>query len=46
VQEFWLGKVWVIRKGRIMLIRQVRVIKTWIYSWMRHRVLFQEEYKM
>ena len=26
--------------------RQVRVIKTWIYSWMRRGILFQEEYEM
>jgi hypothetical protein len=26
--------------------RQVRVIKTWIYSWMCRGVLFQEEYEM
>jgi hypothetical protein len=26
--------------------RQMRVIKTWIYSWMRRRVLFEEEYEM
>lgn len=26
--------------------RQVRIIKTWIYSWMRRGVLFEEEYEM
>ncbi len=26
--------------------RQVRVIKTWIYSWMRRGILFQDEYEM
>jgi hypothetical protein len=26
--------------------RQVRVIKSWIYSWMRRGILFQEEYEM
>ena len=25
---------------------QIRVIKTWIYSWMRRGVLLQEEYEM
>ncbi len=26
--------------------RQVRVIKTWIYSWMRRGILFQDKYEM
>ena len=35
------------RKGKHNAAKtQVRVIKTWIYSWMRRGVLFQEEYEM
>ena len=35
------------RKGKdVAAKRQMRVIKTWIYSWMRSGVLFQEEYEM
>jgi MULE transposase domain len=35
------------RKGKDAAARtQVRVIKTWIYSWMRRGVLFKEEYEM
>jgi MULE transposase domain len=35
------------RKGKDALAkRQVRVIKTWIYSWMRRGVLCKEEYEM
>ena len=35
------------QKGKDAAARtQVRVIKTWIYSWMRRGILFKEEYEM
>ena len=39
-------KVWVIGKGRMLLLRGRWEWKTWIYSWMHCRVIFQEEYEM
>ena len=39
-------KDWVIGEKDDAAKRQVKVIKTWIYGWMRRGVLFQEEYEM